>query len=362
MSLSSLRNSQTAPTIAGAVSLAWLATDGAGGTLQLSCEPLGLNWADGARVRWRLAGLDVHWQGDPAAIAPTLPDLVNPPRSTIARSEDPTPQQRRWSIESVSSSDAWVQTGWSLASWRNHPPALTVAVAAPMRHWHFIDAIGLWPSTASAVVHATVERWLAKRLATIAGDRGGMAQGTLGGASGPCTIADSPFAAGLDHWLADGRDAIANLVADQATDLPSLASMVDLDCRTDFAGGHLVGAALEGMDWTGAHLEQANLRGATLCDADLSQGHLRGARLAGADLSGAYLAEADLTTTDLRRASLALANLSGADLMGANLTGANLSQTNFHGAIVAGADFTEAQGLADKTRQLLRDRGAIIDE
>lgn len=137
-----------------------------------------------------------------------------------------------------------------------------------------------------------------------------------------------------------------------------LAALVNLNPKTDFAGGNLRGISGDELDLGGANLALTNLRGAELCDSDLSEANLHSTNLRGADLSGAYLENANLSYSDLQRASLALANLADADLRGANLQGANLSQANLSHAQVEGALFGENVGLTDALKASLEERGA----
>lgn len=139
-----------------------------------------------------------------------------------------------------------------------------------------------------------------------------------------------------------------------------LATLGNLDPKTDFAGGNLRGVVFDEVNLSGANLAHANFRGAELCDGDLSDANLYSTNLRGADLSGAYLENTNLSYSDLRRASLALANLADADLRGANLQDANLSQTNLSHAQVEGAQLGNNVGLTDSLKASLQERGAIF--
>ncbi|GAB4349121.1 MAG: hypothetical protein Fur0042_16260 [Cyanophyceae cyanobacterium] len=362
MPLSPTQDSQQTPTATGATGLYWFPTEGAGGALGLTVEPLTVVWPQGQRVSWTFSGCDLYWQ---AATMVALPKLALPPEGTVARSEGGggalgEPQRLHWRLESRDRQVPLPSEGWPLAAWRDCPPPLTVTGAIALEHWHFQSASGLWSPATGPILHGVIERWLAQQVWRAAGGVQQFAL-TLGPSAslGSALLLSPESLDPLASILGEGGP-LPELLAQGGRSLGDLAAIAGLDCQTDFAGGSLMGASLAGLDWSGANLAGINLRGATLNDADLSHCHLTGARLAGADLSGAYLAEANFRGADLRRSSLALANLNGTDLTSADLRGANLSQVNLRGAIVTGARFGENEGLSSAALGELRDRGALV--
>jgi uncharacterized protein YjbI with pentapeptide repeats/tetratricopeptide (TPR) repeat protein len=151
-------------------------------------------------------------------------------------------------------------------------------------------------------------------------------------------------------------------------------------------------AMMNNAQLLGVRMRDADLRGATLSNANLEGARMRGALLSGLHAQLSNWTDADLRNADLRGADLTGAILTGADLRGARLSGTNLTRANLTGvrmpdvdlvdsildyaileqADVAGArwvgtsvnqtDLTGTIGLAARQRDLLRQRGAQVDD
>ena len=89
--------------------------------------------------------------------------------------------------------------------------------------------------------------------------------------------------------------------------------------------------------------------------ADLHETNLKGKNLQGANFKKTNFSSANLSHTDLRGADLSYADLSGADLRNADLRGANLDY-----ARVENAMFRNNQGIYERLRLSLIERGANL--
>ncbi|HAX80498.1 MAG TPA: hypothetical protein DCY88_32845 [Cyanobacteria bacterium UBA11372] len=142
--------------------------------------------------------------------------------------------------------------------------------------------------------------------------------------------------------------------------------MADLR-RANLKGANLGAANAPGVNLSEACLNLTHLRHADLSGADLSGANLSHADLSNADLSGANLSHADLSHANLRHATLMnanfrYANLNGADMGRVDLSGADMSDTDLSRLRVEYARFHRNLGLSEETKQILRQRRAIVED
>lgn len=136
---------------------------------------------------------------------------------------------------------------------------------------------------------------------------------------------------------------------------------------TDLRDALLNRANCEGARMRAAILTRASAQHGSFIDADLRHADLQGTDFTGANLSGADLRGARLRGVIFRDADLSGARLPDVDLVDAILDGARLTQADvagvrWSGTRVADADFTGVLGLGTRERDLLRERGARVDE
>jgi len=144
---------------------------------------------------------------------------------------------------------------------------------------------------------------------------------------------------------------------------------------TDLSGALLIAANMQGANLPHAKLFRANLSDAILEDCNLNDAKLSRAYLSGANLKNATLNRAEMTEVILlgtslqgaelchallNRAYLNEADLSGANLNDADLSSANLTRVKLQGAQVIATRFEGSLGNDERSRDDLRQRGAIV--
>ncbi len=136
---------------------------------------------------------------------------------------------------------------------------------------------------------------------------------------------------------------------------------------TDLRDALLNHANCEGARMRSAILTKASAHEGSFVDADMRHADLQGTDFTGANLSGADLRGARLRGVIFKNANLRGARLPDVDLVDATLDGAILTQADVAGVRwsdtnVMNADFTGVLGLGSRERDMLRDRGARVDE
>ncbi len=135
---------------------------------------------------------------------------------------------------------------------------------------------------------------------------------------------------------------------------------VNLNKRTDLAGGlfsfaDFTGADLSNTNFSGANLSGANLSGVSFVESNLSGALINIATLTGVNFSDANLSGASFIGSNLASTTLVNADLVGANLIGADLSGADVSGADLENVLIFRSEWRPRDVIVDRVLDELSD-------